>query len=384
MSVSVGIDLGVLQTCIAVFDGRSVEVVKQVGGAIGSGSETTPSAIFIDEHGSMFIGDKAYQHVAMRPEDVARGWKRLLGSGSEITFAAAGLTKSPEWCSTELLKRVFSFLPEVIRKDPKISVVITVPAAFGQVMNDATLKAASDAGLPNVKLLTEPVAACMAVMQKDPSDKKFLVYDLGGGTFDVSVADFVGGKGSIVAQGGIETSGGRDWDLAIVNKIIIPWILDNYNISIDDLNSTKVKNVLAMHAELAKIELSQTFMSEPKEDLSVRIRVPHGDLKVDKVRLTDDDGVEIGLDVELKKAHLDQIISTLVDSTVLSCKQVLKDTNIEADSIDYVVFIGEASTSLIRQKVSVSLGIKESQYVFDPVTVLAKGAAVYGFLGIWN
>ena len=377
-SVSVGIDLGVTYTTMAVFDGSTIDVVKQVGGAIGSGSETTPSAIFIDEHGLMFIGDKAYQQVALRPEDVARGWKRLLGSGTEIEFAAAGLTKSPEWCSTELLKRVFSFLPEVIRKDPGISVVVTVPAAFGQVMNDATLKAAADAGLPNVKLLTEPVAACLAVMQKDSSDKKFLVYDLGGGTFDVSVADFAGGSGSIIAQGGIETSGGRDWDLAIVNKIIIPWILDNYNISIDDLNSTKVKNVLAMHAELAKIELSQTYSADPREDLSVRIRVPHGDLKVDKVRLSDDDGKEIGLDVELKKSHFDQIISALVKSTVTSCKQVMKDSGISSKHIDYIVFIGEPVLySPLRSRVSKVLGIAEYTKFIDPMTAVAKGAAVY-------
>jgi molecular chaperone DnaK len=377
-SVSVGIDLGTTNTSIAVFDGKNIDVVKQVGGAIGSGSETTPSAIFIDEHQSMFIGDKAYQQVALRPEDVARGWKRLLGSGTDIEFAAAGLIKSPEWCSTELLKRVFSFLPEPIRKDSSISVVVTVPAAFGQVMNDATLKAAADAGLPNVKLLTEPVAACLAVMQKDSSDKKFLVYDLGGGTFDVSVADFAGGSGAIIAQGGIETSGGRDWDLAIVNKIVIPWILDNYNISIDDLNSTKVKNVLAMHAELAKIELSQTFSTDPREDLSVRIRVPHGDLKVDKVRLSDDDGKEIGLDVELKKSHLDQIILALVESTVTSCKQVMKDTNIDPESVDYIVFIGGPTLySPLRAKISQSLGIAEYTKFLDPMTAVAKGAAVY-------
>jgi len=379
-SDSVGIDLGTTNTSIAVFDGSTIDVVKQVGGAIGSGSETTPSAIFIDEHESMFIGDKAYQQVALRPEDVARGWKRLLGSGTEIEFAAAGLTKSPEWCSTELLKRVFSFLPEVIRKDPGISVVVTVPAAFGQVMNDATLKAAADAGLPNVKLLTEPVAACLAVMQKDSSDKKFLVYDLGGGTFDVSVADFAGGSGSIIAQGGIETSGGRDWDLAIVNKIIIPWILDNYNISIDDLNSTKVKNVLAMHAELAKIELSQTYSADPREALSVRIRVPHGDLKVDKVRLSDDDGKEIGLDVELKKSHLDQIILALVESTVTSCKQVMKDSGISSNHIDYIIFIGEPTLySPLRSRVSESLGIAEYTKSIDPMTAVAKGAAVYAY-----
>lgn len=378
MSISVGIDLGTTNTSIAMYDGKRVDVAKQIGGAMGSGSETTPSAIFIDENHAMHIGDKAYVQVAARPEDVARGWKRLLGTGVEITFASAGVTHSPEWCSTELLKRVFSYLPAHVRNDSNVSVVVTVPAAFGQVKNDATLKAANEAGLLNVKLMPEPVAACMAVMDRDRSDKTFLVYDLGGGTFDVSVAKFVDNKGSIIAQGGIESAGGRDWDFAIVNKVVIPWILDNYNISPDLLNNTNIKNVLAMYADQAKIELSQSFSMQPDEDLTVYIQVPSGDIRINKERLTDLDGKEVGLNVPLKKSHIDELTAEFIDATVNSCRIVIADNGLELDAIDYMVFIGGPTLyQPLRDRVSQQLGINILPEHIDPMTAVAKGAAIY-------
>ncbi len=378
MAISIGIDLGTTNTSIATFDGKRVEVAKQVGGAMGSGSETTPSAIFIDENGSMHLGDKAYFQVAQRPEDVARGWKRLLGTGVEIKFASANLVKSPEWCSTELLKRVFSYLPAAVRADQECSVVITVPAAFGQVKNEATLNAANAAGLSNIKLMPEPVAACLAVMERNPADKTFLVYDLGGGTFDVSIATFRDGSGSIVAQGGIEANGGRDWDFAIVNRVIIPWLKDNYNISADDLNSNQIKNLLAMHAEQGKIELSQSYAANPVPDASVFIQVPVGDIKVNKKRLTDKDGNEVGLNVELKKSHIDEIISELIDATVNACKIVASDSGVDLESIDYLVFIGGPTLyAPLRERVSEALEIEVFPEFIDPMTAVAKGAAVF-------
>lgn len=378
MSYAVGIDLGTTNTSIATYDGRRVDVAKQVGGAMGSGSETTPSAIFIDENGSMHVGDKAYVQVAQRPEDVARGWKRLLGTGVDIKFSSAKLVKSPEWCSTELLKRVFSYLPAPMRNQDDISVVITVPAAFGQVKNEATLMAANAAGLSNIKLMPEPVAACIAVMERDRSDKRFLVYDLGGGTFDVSIAEFKDGSGSIIAQGGIEANGGRDWDLAIVNRVLIPWIKDNYNISADDLNSNQMKSVLAMHAEQGKIELSQSYSANPSDDASVYIQVPVGDIKVDKKRLTDASGNEVGLNAELKKSHIDEITSEFVESTINSCRLVASDSGVDIDSLDYIVFIGGPTLySPLRQRVSEALGISIFPEFIDPMTAVAKGAAIF-------
>lgn len=377
MGISVGIDLGTTNTSIATYDGRTVEVAKQVGGVMGSGSETTPSAIFIDENQAMHIGDKAYVQVAARPEDVARGWKRLLGTGVDINFKSANVVHTPEWCSTELLKRVFSYLPAGVR-DEATSVVVTVPAAFGQVKNEATLSAANEAGLKNVKLMPEPVAACLAVMEKDRSDKTFMVYDLGGGTFDVSIAKFADGHGSIVAQGGIEANGGRDWDFGVVNRVIIPWIKDNYALSADDLNSNQMKNVLAMYAESGKIELAQLYTQNRDPEASVYIQVPVGDIKVDKKRLTDAEGKEVGLNIEFKKSHLDEIVNDLIDSTINACKIVAGDNGIGLESIDSIVFIGGPTLyASLRERVTAGLGISEFSKFIDPMTAVAKGAAIY-------
>jgi molecular chaperone DnaK len=377
VGISVGIDLGTTNTSIATYDGRTVEVAKQVGGAMGSGSETTPSAIFIDENQAMHIGDKAYVQVASRPEDVARGWKRLLGTGVDINFKSAAVVHSPEWCSTELLKRVFSYLPAAIRNDD-VSVVVTVPAAFGQVKNEATIAAANEAGLSNVKLMPEPVAACLAVMEKDRSDKTFLVYDLGGGTFDVSIATFKDGHGSIIAQGGIEANGGRDWDFAIVNRVMIPWIKDNYAVSADDLNSNQMKNVLAMYAELGKIELAQVYSVNPDPNASIYIQVPAGDIKVNGKRLTDSEGKEVGLNLELKKSHMDEITNDLIDSTINACKLVASDNGIDMTSINFAVFIGGPTLyTPLRERVTAGLGIAEFNKFIDPMTAVAKGAAIY-------
>ncbi len=384
MATFVGIDLGTTNTSIATFDGRVVEVKKSIGGVIGQ-SETTPSAIFIDENQQMYIGSAAYQQIAYRPQDVARAWKRTLGTGAPIEFSAAAKSVTSEWCSSELLKRVFGYLPPAVRQDAATSVVITVPAAFGQVKNEATLQAASEAGIPNAKLMPEPVAACLAVMHKDRSDKTFLVYDLGGGTFDASVASFKKGTGSIIAQGGIESSGGRDWDFEIVNKVIIPWICDNYAIDQDDLNDEKIKNVLAMKAEEAKIELASRYAQDADEDLQVQILMPVGDIKVDGKRLTDNEGQEIGLNVPFKKSLMDELVANYIDSTIQACQQVFTDNNVDPKAINYVVFIGGPTLfSPLRKKVCDELGIQEYPNEIDPMTAVAKGAAIYAESLDWS
>jgi molecular chaperone DnaK len=380
----VGIDLGTTNTSIAVFDGKRVEVKKSIGGAHGQ-SETTPSAIFIDENGTQIIGSDAYRQIAYRPEDVARAWKRLLGTNSEITFKSSGLKKSPEWCSSELLKKVFGYLPANVRQDPKTSVVITVPAAFGQVKNEATLKAAEAAGIANVKLMPEPVAACLAVMHKDKSDKTFLVYDLGGGTFDVSVASFKKGTGSIIASGGIESAGGRDWDFEIVNKVIIPWICDNYEMTVDDLNDQKIKNALAQIAEQAKIELSARYEQEFDESVSVLISLPTGDIKIDGKRLADKSGREIGLNIPFTKTKMDQLVGPHIESTIQATKALLDQSGTTTSGVDAIVFVGEPSNLvLLKAPVSLGLGLPWVCNQPDPITILAKGAAIYAESLDWS
>ena len=384
MPTFVGIDLGTTNTSVATFDGRVVEVRKSIGGALGQ-SDTTPSAIFMDENQQTYIGSVAYQQLVSRPGDVARAWKRLLGTGAPINFSSAKKQVSPEWCSTLLIKHVFSYVSSAIRQDPATSVVITVPAAFGQVKNEATLSAASAAGISNVKLMPEPVAACLAVMHKDRSDKTFLVYDLGGGTFDASVASFRKGTGSIVAQGGIEAAGGRDWDFEIVNKVIIPWICDNYELDQDDLNNDALKFSLAQLAERAKIELSSRHAQEPDAEVQVNILAPKGDLRTFGGRLKDKNGQEVGLNVPLASVKFDQLIESFITSTIASCKQVLSDNSVDPKSIDYIVFIGGPTLyKPLRERVCKELGIEEYPVELDPMTAVAKGAAIYAESLDWS
>jgi molecular chaperone DnaK len=378
MANFVGIDLGTTNTAIATYDGRRVDVVRSIGG-MGGGTDTTSSAIFIDENQQMYIGDNAYRQTPNRGDDVATGFKRLLGTGEEKTFKAANVSHSTEWCSTELLKHVFSYLPNAVRSDPQTSVVITVPAGFGQVKNAATVKAANDAGISNVKLMPEPVAACLAVMRENRDDKKFLIYDLGGGTLDASVADFAGGSGAIVAQGGVEALGGRDWDWAIVNKVVIPWLKDNYSLDDDVLNNDTLRNVLRYHAEVAKIGLSQTYARDEAADASFNLAVPAGEIKIDGgKRLTDNEGKEVGLNIVLSKTVFDQLVFPIIEETIAATKNVLVSNNVDSKSIDYVVFIGGPTLYLPLKKLAVDgLGIPEFPTPVNPMTAVAIGAALY-------
>jgi len=380
MTTFVGIDLGTTNTSIATYDGRRAEVRKTMGGAFGQ-SDTTPSAIsmLIRDNFEPRVGIQAYMQVPHEPNNVQRKFKRLLGTGSPIEFASAGVTKSAEWCSSLMLKTVFQYLPLAIRNDPETSVVITVPAGFGQVKNEATLKAAADAGITNAKLMPEPVAACLAVMNKHKGDKTFLVYDLGGGTFDASVARFKKGSGSIIAQGGIESCGGSDWDLAIVRRLVIPWICNNYEIDEDEFNDTHVMNALAYYVESAKIALSNSFAIDGDENASINLRIFPGDLKrgIDNP-VVDESGSPIGVDLDITKQDLDELISEFIGLTVNSTKTVLRENGLEESDIDMVVFIGGPTKYLpLRTAVCSALGIEHFDQEVDPMTAVAIGAAIY-------
>ena len=137
---------------------------------------------------------------------------------------------SPEECSAEILRTLFSYLPETIRNNPDVGTVITVPAAFNQMQKDATMQAAEAAGIGKVALMQEPVAAVMSVMRKRRGDEIFLVYDIGGGTLDIAIAQSIGGRVSLLGQGGIAMCGGRDFDRLLVDNIVTPWLERQFNL----------------------------------------------------------------------------------------------------------------------------------------------------------
>ena len=147
-----------------------------------------------------------------------------MGTDTTMDLAESGETLTPVEASAEILRSLMGYLPDAVRADPSTGTVITIPVAFNQMQRDATNSAADAAGIPSVALMQEPVAAVMAVMQEDSSDGIFLIYDLGGGTLDVAIAESVRGRVSLLAHGGVNMLGGRDFDRRIFDNVVRPWL----------------------------------------------------------------------------------------------------------------------------------------------------------------
>src|SRR5215468_3256131 len=247
----VGIDLGTTNSAICSYDGQEVHVYKSP-----DQHSVTPSAIYIDRR-SRYYGRRAYDAAARSPENVALFFKRLMGTNTPIGIPAAELVLSPEECSAEILKVLYSYLPEEIRNSRETGTVITVPAAFDQMQRDATLSAAELAGIGRVALMQEPVAAVMSVMRNARRDGIFIIYDLGGGTFDVAIADSNGGRVSLLDNGGVAMCGGRDLDRALVEKVVVPWLRSQFKLPEHFQSEPKYKRLIKLAgwaAENAKIQ----------------------------------------------------------------------------------------------------------------------------------
>jgi molecular chaperone DnaK len=210
----VGIDLGTTNSAICSYDGETVRLYKSP-----EQHDVTPSAIFIDKRGNKYFGSRAYNSAARNPDNAATLFKRLMGTSTPVKLSAVNLTMTPEECSAEILRVLFGYLPEEIRRSGEMGTVITVPAAFDQMQKDATMSAADMAGIGRVALMQEPVAAVMSVMRQRKNDGVFLVYDLGGGTLDIAIAQSISGHVSLLAHGGIALCGGRDFDLRSLAKL---------------------------------------------------------------------------------------------------------------------------------------------------------------------
>src|SRR6266704_2729965 len=215
----VGIDLGTTNSAICSFEGETPKLYKSP-----DTNDVTPSAIFIDKRGNKYIGARAYNNAARNPDNAAVLFKRLMGTSTPIKLSAVNLTMTPEECSAEILRVLFGYLPEELRNTPETGTVITVPAAFNQMQKDATMSAADMAGIGKVALMQEPVAAVMSVMRQRKGDGVFLVYDLGGGTLDIAIAQSIAGRVSLLAHGGIAMCGGRDFDRMLFDNVVKPWL----------------------------------------------------------------------------------------------------------------------------------------------------------------
>ena len=364
----VGIDLGTTNSVICSYDGSETRIWKSP-----EQNDVTPSAIYIDRR-SKYVGRRAYDSAPNSPDNSAILFKRLMGTSTPIKLSAVNITMTPEECSAEILKVLFGYLPEEIRNDPDTGTVITVPAAFNQMQKDATMQAASMAGLGKVALMQEPVAAVMSVMRTRQTDGMFLIYDLGGGTLDIAIAESIGGRVDLLAHGGIAVCGGRDFDRVLVDNVIRPWLLENFELPEDFAVNPSFKSLrgLAIWAtERAKIELSA------REDSVIS-------LSETEARVRDLNGKEIYLDIPLQRDTYDKLIAERVDESIESARETLNKAHLSPHDLERIVFVGGPTNyKPLRDKVAFELGIPGNTDV-NPMTAVAEGASLFAESIDWS
>jgi molecular chaperone DnaK len=365
----VGIDLGTTNSAICSYDGSEIRIWKSP-----EQNDVTPSAIYIDRRGNKYVGKRAYDSAPHSPDNSATLFKRLMGTSTPIQLSAVDLTKSPEECSAEVLKVLFGYLPEEIRNDPETGTVITVPAAFNQMQKDATMQAASMAGLGKVAIMQEPVAAVMSVMRARNADGMFLIYDLGGGTLDIAIAESLGGRVNLLAHGGIAMCGGRDFDRVLVDNVVRPWLLDNFALPEDFSVNPTFKSLIRLAiwaTERAKIELSA------REDAVIS-------LSETEARVRDLDGNEIYLDIPLLRDTYDKLIAERVGESIASARDSLSKAGLTPHDLERIVFVGGPTNyKPLRDKVAFDLGILGSTDV-NPMTAVAEGASLFAESIDWS
>lgn len=359
-TIDFGIDLGTTNSAIAVLKGVKPEVIKS-----NLDTDITPSVVHIGKQGKVMVGMRAKEKLIGAPEDAYVEFKRKMGGDSVYKFRSAGLTKTPEELSAEVLKSLKGNVQQRLDEDIRAA-VITIPAAFQQRQCVATKKAAELAGFVQCPLLQEPVAASLAYgFQADMARKSFwLVFDFGGGTFDAAVMKAEDGDIQVVNHGGDNFLGGADIDWGIIEKIIIPHIKGEYNLPDFSRGNPQWQGAFAKikrAVEFAKIDLSRSTETTLEDCI-----------------FEDDDGNEIELDgFKLTQNQLADIAEPLIERAVGKCKSVLAERNLSPSAIEKTILVGGPTLApYFRDILSDKLEI-ELDHSVDPLTVVAQGAAVF-------
>jgi molecular chaperone DnaK len=366
----VGIDLGTTNSAICSYDGSETRIWKSP-----EQNDVTPSAIYIDRRGNKYVGQRAYDTAPRSPDNCATLFKRFMGTSTPIELSAVNLTLTPEECSAEVLKVLFGYLPEEIRDDPEIGTVITVPAAFNQMQKDATMQAAEMAGIGKVALMQEPVAAVMSIMQSRNTDGIFLIYDLGGGTLDIAIAESIGGRVNLLEHGGIAMCGGRDFDRALVDNVVRPWLLENFDLPEDlSVNPTfkSLPHLAIWATERAKIELSA------REDAVIN-------LSESETRAQDLNGSEIYLDIPLHRDTYNPLIAERVGETIDCARETLSKSGLTSHNLECIVWVGGPTNyKPLRDTVAFELGIPAGNMDVNPMISVAEGASLFAESIDWS
>ena len=365
-----GIDLGTSNSAVVGHVDGTPRLFKTA-----DGTDVLPSVIYLDRRNHRFVGTRAYARIFTSPENTAHGFKRLMGTNSPIHFDGAGVEWSPEECSAEILRTLVGQARAEAGSFTLQGTVVTIPAAFNQMQSEATIRAARMAGLEQVTLVQEPVAAAMAsVADSKVPNGVFLVYDIGGGTFDVALVQSVKGSVTILAHEGINMLGGRDFDRRILDAHVRPWLEENFHLPEGFQRDPRYKRLLgvARHAvEKARIDLSTMEATT----------IHAGD---EEVRAADADDEDIYLSVDLTRGDVEALVEDKVSESIDLCRKILRDNGLASDDVERLVLIGGPSKMpLIRDSVPRELGI-DLQHGLDPMTAVATGASIFAASREWT
>ena len=350
MSKIIGIDLGTTNSCVCVLEAGDVKVIPN-----REGERTTPSVVAFNKDGERIVGAAAKRQAITNPNTIS-SIKRLMGTDKKVE--ANGKKYSPEEVSAMILgdlkESAENYLGESVTK-----AVITVPAYFNDAQRQATKNAGKIAGLDVERIINEPTAAALAYgLDKQDKNQTILVYDLGGGTFDVSILDLGDGVVEVRSTSGNNHLGGDDFDEKIIDYLVSEFKKENgVDLTKDKMAMQRLKEI----AEKAKKDLSGIS--------STQVSAPFISQGADG---------PLHLDMTLTRAKFESLISDLVDSTLEPVRNALRDADMKAKDLDKVIFVGGSTrVPLVYETVKKELGMEPSREV-NPDEVVAMGAAIQG------
>ncbi len=372
MGKIIGIDLGTTNSCVSVMEGGAPVVI-----ANSEGQRTTPSIVAYTEKGEQLVGQQAKNQAVVNPANTVRSIKRFMGRryaevGSEIRYVSYEVkggsndevrvaTREGEFTPPEISARVLMKMKQTAEEylGTKVdSAVITVPAYFNDAQRQATKDAGRIAGLKVERIVNEPTAAALAYGLDKKKDEKIAVYDLGGGTFDISILELGDGVFEVKSTNGDTHLGGDDFDQRLVEWMVTEFKKEKAV----DLSKDKVAmQRLRDEAEKAKIQLSGSQ--------SVDISIPF---------ITAIDNVPMHFNISLSRAKFEQLVADLVEKTRIPCENALRDAGLKAADIDEVILVGGSTRIPAVQEMVRKIFGKEPNKGVNPDEVVAVGAAIQG------
>ena len=351
MGKIIGIDLGTTNSCVSVMEGGEAVVIPNA-----EGNRTTPSVVAFSKNGERLVGQIAKRQAVTNPDNTVISIKRKMGTNEKVKIE--GDEFSPQEISAMILQKLKSDAENYLGTTVT-QAVITVPAYFSDSQRQATKDAGKIAGLEVLRIINEPTAAALAYgMDKEDQDQKIMIYDLGGGTFDVSILDIGDGVFEVLSTNGNTHLGGDDFDEAIINYLVSEFKKsDGIDLSADKMAMQRLKEA----AEKAKIELSGMQQTQ--------INLPF---------ITADSAGPKHLDITLTRAKFEELIGKLVEDTRIPVEQAMKDAGVTAADIHKVLLVGGSTRVPCVQEMVKKIVGKEPDKGINPDECVAIGAAIQG------